>query len=50
MGYLQNNYRSRLYKMFVVRSTMMTNLTWNIVKPFLEENTQEKIQFLKNEV
>ncbi|CAD8176178.1 unnamed protein product [Paramecium octaurelia] len=50
MSYLQNNYRSRLYRMFIFNTTMMLNVTWNMAKLFLEEITQQKIIFVKGDV
>lgn len=50
MGYLQNNYRSRLYRLYILNSTMMLNVTWNMARMFLEEVTQQKIVFVKGAV
>lgn len=50
MSYLQNNYRSRLYKIFIYNTTMMLNITWNAAKFFLEEITLQKINFVKGDV
>ena len=41
---LSKYYQSCLHRMFVINSPMMINLFWNVVKPFLEEATRDKIQ------
>lgn len=45
MGYLSNNYRSRLYKCYIVNTPGTISIPWNIVKGFLEQNTIDKISF-----
>jgi len=42
-GYLQNNYRARMHKSYIVNAPFMVQATWTMVKPFLEETTIEKI-------
>ncbi len=48
MGYLSNNYRSRLYKMYILNTPSSIFIPWNIAKTLLEENTVKKINFFKN--
>ena len=45
---MQNNYRARLFKLFVVRASSVINFLWNIVKHFLEEFTTAKINLCTN--
>jgi len=47
MGYLQNNFRSRLHKMYIMNSPTTIYFTWKAVKPLLEETTTNKINFSK---
>jgi len=47
MGYLQNNFRSRLHKMYIMNSPTTIYFTWKAVKAFLEETTTAKINFSK---
>jgi hypothetical protein len=50
MGYLQGNYRSRLYRMYIVNTPSSLMLTWGMLKAFLDENTVNKICFIKEGV
>ncbi|KAM3129449.1 hypothetical protein pb186bvf_018441 [Paramecium bursaria] len=50
MANLQNNFRSRLYKMFLLNTTMMFKVTWNLISPFLDEITKQKINFVKGDL
>ncbi len=43
---MQNNFRSRLFQMYIVNSPKSINLVWAIVKGFLEEATVRKINIL----
>eukprot|EP01017_Pseudomicrothorax_dubius_P028170 TRINITY_DN3329_c0_g1_i8.p1 TRINITY_DN3329_c0_g1~~TRINITY_DN3329_c0_g1_i8.p1 ORF type:complete len:387 (+),score=132.01 TRINITY_DN3329_c0_g1_i8:127-1287(+) len=47
-GYLQNNYRSRLFRMYVMNTPFSIYVPWSIAKSFLEENTVKKINFIKS--
>ena len=44
---MQNNFRSRLYVMYIVQAPTSINFMWGMIKGFLEENTQRKIQIIK---
>ena len=48
MSYMQNNFRSRLYVMYIVQAPSAINFMWGMMKGFLEENTQRKIQIMKH--
>lgn len=50
MSYMQNNFRSRLFVMYIVRAPSSINFMWGMIKGFLEENTQRKIQIVKEVV
>jgi len=47
MDYFQNNYRGRLYKMYVLNTPFSLNMIWSMVKTFMEETTVNKIHFHK---
>eukprot|EP01016_Furgasonia_blochmanni_P047773 TRINITY_DN704_c0_g1_i5.p2 TRINITY_DN704_c0_g1~~TRINITY_DN704_c0_g1_i5.p2 ORF type:complete len:233 (+),score=63.98 TRINITY_DN704_c0_g1_i5:66-764(+) len=47
MGYVSNNYRSRLYIMYILNTPSSIFIPWNVVKGVLEENTVKKINFFK---
>lgn len=44
---MSNNFRSRLYVMYVVQAPNTINFMWSMIKGFLEETTQRKIQIIK---
>ena len=48
MGYLSSNYRSRMYKMYIVNTPNSIFVPWSIAKGFLEEVTINKISFYKD--
>ncbi len=41
---MQNNYRGRLFKLFVVHTPMMLRALWKIAKGWMDPFTQEKIK------
>lgn len=47
---MQNNFRSRLFVMYIIQAPSSVNFMWGMVKGFLEENTQRKIQILKTKI
>lgn len=48
MGYLSNNYRSRMFACYVLNTPSSIFIPWNIIKGFLEETTIKKISFYKD--
>lgn len=48
MGYLGNNYRSRMYKCYVRNCPSSIAISWSIIKSFLEDVTVQKIKFEKD--
>lgn len=42
---LQNHYPERLGTLYVVNHPFVVNMTWKMVKPWLEPTTVDKIQF-----
>jgi hypothetical protein len=50
MGYLSNNYRSRMYRCYVVRCPKTITFSWAVIKGFLEEVTVRKISFYSTQV
>ena len=59
MQYLSNNYRSRLYKCFVISIFFFNNyidtpssiyIPWSMIKTFLEPSTINKISFYKSDI
>lgn len=47
LNFLQNNFRSRLYKLYIMNSPSSIYFTWKMVKGLLEETTVQKINFSK---
>lgn len=43
---MQNNFRSRLFQMYIVNSPKSINMFWGMIKSFLEEATVQKIHIL----
>jgi hypothetical protein len=43
---LQNNYRARLYKLYVLNTPMLVKALWIAIKGFLEEFTVAKVNVL----
>ncbi len=44
---MQHNFRSRLFVMYIIQAPTSINFLWGMIKGFLEENTQRKIQIIK---
>ena len=47
LGILQNNYRCRLFTMFIVNVGTFFNMIWGIIKKIIDVNTEKKIKILK---
>jgi hypothetical protein len=47
LGILQNNYRCRLFRMFIVNVGSFFNLIWGVIKKIIDANTEKKIKILK---
>lgn len=47
---MANNYRSRLFAMYIVNSPSSIFVPWKIAKQFLDENTIQKIRIYKTAV
>lgn len=45
MGYLSSNYRSRMFKCYVLNSTSSLQASWGLLKGLLDEVTTNKISF-----
>ena len=43
---MQNNFRSRLFVMYLVNAPKTINLVWKMVKSFLEDVTIQKIKIV----
>lgn len=50
MSYLQNNYRARLHKSYIVNAPSSIFWTWKVIKSFLDDSTAEKISISKENV
>jgi len=59
MLYFSNNYRSRLYKLYVISILYLNNfidtpssiyIPWSMIKTFLETSTINKISFYKTDI
>ncbi|KRW98932.1 CRAL-TRIO domain [Pseudocohnilembus persalinus] len=50
INYLQNNYRSRLYRFYAVNVPKSITFTWYVVKQVLEDTTVKKINFINENV
>jgi len=48
LSFLQNNFRSRLHKMYIMNSPTSLYFSWKMIKPLLEETTTAKINFSKD--
>jgi len=46
---LQQNFRGRLYTMYIVNTPSSIYLPWQLAKKFMEETTTKKIQFVKKQ-
>lgn len=49
LGILQNNYRCRLFKMFIINVGSFFNMMWTVIKKIIDNNTEKKIKILKKE-
>ena len=47
IGFLQSNYRARMYKLYAVNTPNSIWVPWKAVQVFLEENTVSKVSFSK---
>lgn len=47
LGTLQDNYRCRLFRMFIVNVGSFFNLLWGVIKKIIDANTEKKIKILK---
>ncbi|KAL4447108.1 hypothetical protein ABPG74_013960 [Tetrahymena malaccensis] len=47
IGFLQSNYRARMYKLYCVNTPNSIWVPWKAVQLFLEENTIQKVNFSK---
>jgi len=47
LGILQNNYRCRLFRMFIVNVGSFFNMMWGVIKKIIDANTEKKIKILK---
>lgn len=43
---MTNNFRSRLFQMYMINSPKSINMVWGMVKGFLEEQTVQKINII----
>ena len=46
-SFLQDNFKSRLHRMYVMNTPIAIYYTWKIIKGFLDEVTVQKIRFSK---
>jgi len=49
-GYLQNNFKCRLHKMYLINASNGIYAPWQIAKRFLDGDTVEKVNFYKTQV
>lgn len=47
---MTNNFRSRLFQMYIVNSPKSLNMIWGMIKGFLEEQTVQKINILPSSI
>jgi len=47
--YLQENYKCRLYKMYLINAPSSVYVPWSIAKKFLDGDTVEKVNFCKSQ-
>ena len=50
MTSLQNNYRGRLLKLYIVNTAKSFKYPWSILKVFVQKNTLKKIKFYNKNV
>jgi glutaredoxin len=48
LGILQNNYRCRLFRMFIINVGSFFNMMWGMIKKIIDSNTEKKIKILKS--
>jgi len=48
-SYLQDHYKCRLYRMYLVNASPGVYVPWQLVKKFLDGDTVEKVQFYKSQ-
>jgi hypothetical protein len=48
LNILQNNYRCRLYLMYIINIGGWVSLGWSIIRKFLDSSVEKKIKILKN--
>lgn len=49
LAMLQENYRCRLFVMFIINIGSFANVLWKVVKSMIDPSTERKIKLLKNE-
>jgi len=47
LNLLQNNYRCRLFKMFIVNVGNFFNIIWSVIEKIIDGNTEKKIKIIK---
>ena len=47
---MQNNFRCRMFVMYIVNAPKSINLMWSMIKGFLEEKTVKKIKILTQKI
>ena len=47
LSMLQNNYRCRLFQIFIVNVGSFFNMMWGVIKKIIDKNTEKKIKILK---
>jgi len=47
-GYLQDHFKCRLYRMYILNVSAGIYIPWQIIKKFLDGDTVDKVQFYKN--
>jgi len=49
-AYLQDHYKCRLYRMYLINASSTIYIPWSIIKTFLDGDTVSKVQFYKTQV
>ena len=47
--FLSNTYRNRMFALYLVRCPTSVSMIWRVVRPFMEEETINKVNFFDNE-